>query len=171
MICCWCGWDLPPTSVWLQKMWMGSPCLGFGLGWGCAHHVMDLLLLALLQLAYNNITPRNLYKFIGEQQWTCQQRGSMPMYDVVASLCKVAELPHPLETPVLKVWWKCKVCVCVSLLGMCLVCLKICWGVTAAGIKDVAAKRGLGGPVAQMSGMALELRKTAGHFVQSGLQE
>lgn len=93
------------------------------------------------------------------------------MYDVVASLCKVAELPHPLETPVLKVWWKCKVCVCVSLLGMCLVCLKICCGVTAAGIKDVAAKRGLGGPVTQMSGMALELRKTAGHFVQSGLQE
>lgn len=94
------------------------------------------------------------------------------MYDVVASLCKVAELPHSPGNPSIKgVVEMQSVCVCVSLLGMCLVCLNICCGVTAAGIKDVAAKRGLGGPVTQMSGMALELRKTAGHFVQSGLQE
>lgn len=61
---------------------------------------------------------------------------------------------------------------CVSLLGMCLIGLKICCGEKAAGIKDVAAKkRGLEGPVTQMLGMGLELRQTAGHFVQFGLQE
>lgn len=50
------------------------------------------------------------------------------MYDVVASLCKVAELPHPLETPVLKVWWKCKVCVYIFIRDVSGLVENLLWG-------------------------------------------
>lgn len=43
------------SSNYSQKVSMDSQCLEFELGQGCSPHIMDLLLLALLQLAYIGI--------------------------------------------------------------------------------------------------------------------
>ena len=43
---------------------MDSQCLEFGLGQGCSSHIMDLLSLALLQLAYNGMKAKSLHKVI-----------------------------------------------------------------------------------------------------------
>lgn len=43
---------------------MDSQCLDFRVGQGWSPHIMDLLSLALLQLAYNGIKAKSLYKVI-----------------------------------------------------------------------------------------------------------